>query len=290
MPVKHDPVRSLTDNILEGSLVSSFPRDVNTGDMSIFSAFSLNRILSGLPKREQEVLAPLFERKEVRLGEVLTEAGKPIETVFFPIDSAISMVNVQVQAPLTVDVALIGKEGCYGCSVVQGSTRSPSMFMVEVGGTGIQVKTSQLLQELPRLACLRAALDRYNFLLTRVIVISAGCSQFHPPSQRLARWLMAHYHRTGITTFPFSKQFLAAQTGLEERERLQAPTPAKLSRLPRIPPRSRLVRHRRPATPASEITLFPRTSRRILSSRVPLPISSRVANPPRARSNGRKRP
>ena len=31
-----------------------------------------------------------------------------------------------------------------------------------------------------------------------------------------ARWLIAHYHRTGITTFPFSKQFLAAQTGLEE--------------------------------------------------------------------------
>ena len=183
--------------------------------MSISNAFSHNRILSGLPKKEHDVLAPLFQRKDLHLGEVLAEAGEPIEAVCFPLDAAISMVNVQVQAPLTVDVALIGREGCYGGSVMQGSTRSPSMFMVEVGGTSVQVDTKQLLRELPQLEHLRAALDRYNFLLTRLIVISAGCSQFHPPSQRLARWLMAHYHRTGITTFPFSKQFLAAQTGLE---------------------------------------------------------------------------
>jgi hypothetical protein len=177
---------------------------------------SQNRILSGLPNHEHEVLRPLLQPRKLHLGEVITETGEPIVTVYFPFDAAISMVNVEIQSPQTVDVALIGKEGCYGCSVVQGSDKSPSMFMVEVGGDGVQVDTSNLLQELPRLRYLRAALDRYNYLLTRLIVISVGCSQFHPPAQRLARWLMAHYYRTGITTFPFSKQFLGAQTGLDE--------------------------------------------------------------------------
>lgn len=177
---------------------------------------SRNRILSGLPHREREELLPLLQDKQIHIGEILTETADPIGAVFFPFDAAISMLNVQSQAPQTVDVALIGREGCYGCSVVQGSDRSPSTFMVEVGGNGVQVETPKLLESLPRLNYLRAALDRYNYLLTRLIVISVGCSQFHSPSRRLARWLMSHYHRTGMTRYPFSHDFLAAQTGLHK--------------------------------------------------------------------------
>ena len=175
-----------------------------------------NRILSSLPNTEQEVLYPLLEAKELHIGETLVETDEPICAVYFPFDAAISMLNVRSQSIQTVDVALIGKEGCYGCSVVLGTNRSPSTFMVEVAGHGVQVETSRLLHELPRLTYLRAALDRYNFLLTRLIVISVGCSQFHSPPQRVTRWLMSHYHRTGITTFPFSTAFLAAQTGLDQ--------------------------------------------------------------------------
>jgi hypothetical protein len=135
--------------------------------------------------------------------------------VLFPFDAVISMVNVYSQSPQTVDVALIGKEGCHGCSIVLGTTKSPSTFIVEVGGKGVQLPSSRLLQELPRLTHLRAALDRYNYLITRLIVISVGCSQFHSPPQRVARWLMSHYHRNGMTTYPFSAHFLAAQTGID---------------------------------------------------------------------------
>src|SRR5262249_10552079 len=45
-------------------------------------------------------------------------------------------------------------------------------------------------------------------------VISVGCSQFHSPAQRLARWLKAHWQRTGIESFPFSSDFLALQVGV----------------------------------------------------------------------------
>ena len=177
---------------------------------------SQNRILAGLPKQEREVLLPLLQNKALHLGEIITEAGDPILMVYFPFDATISMVNVPSQPSRTVDVALIGKEGCYGCSVVQGSHKSPAMFMVEIGGNGVEIDASKLIQKLPRLRCLRAALDRYNYLLTRLIVISAGCSQFHSPPQRLARWILSHYYRSGLTSLPFSKQFLAAQTGLDE--------------------------------------------------------------------------
>jgi hypothetical protein len=47
--------------------------------------------------------------------------------------------------------------------------------------------------------------------MINLAVMSVGCSQFHSPAQRLARWLKAHWHRTGIESFPFSNDFLPLQ-------------------------------------------------------------------------------
>ena len=68
-----------------------------------------------------------------------------------------------------------------------------------------------------RLPYLRAALARYTLLLLRHSIISVGCSQFHTPAQRLARWLKAHWHRTGLEVFPFTSDFLAAQAGIDSK-------------------------------------------------------------------------
>lgn len=81
------------------------------------------------------------------------------------------------------------------------------------------------MDQLSQLSYLAAALSRHNLLLMRTAVISVGCSRFHNVSQRLARWLKAQWYRTGIETFPFSAQFLAAQVGANPKivaETLQA--------------------------------------------------------------------
>lgn len=49
----------------------------------------------------------------------------------------------------------------------------------------------------------------------RHAVVSVGCNRFHSHRQRLARWLKAHWDRTGLDTFPFTMAFLAAQVGLD---------------------------------------------------------------------------
>jgi DNA-binding transcriptional ArsR family regulator len=72
-----------------------------------------------------------------------------------------------------------------------------------------------ILSELPRLPFLQGALQRYNALLLRHAVVSVGCNRFHSHQQRLARWLKAHWDRTGLDTFPFTTEFLSAQVGLD---------------------------------------------------------------------------
>jgi DNA-binding transcriptional regulator YhcF (GntR family) len=45
--------------------------------------------------------------------------------------------------------------------------------------------------------------------------MTTRCSQFHSVDPRLGRWFLAHQHRTGLTTFPFTHQFLAEQLGVQ---------------------------------------------------------------------------
>lgn len=184
--------------------------------MSVPDILHENRILEGLPPSERQLIVPFCESIDLHLGDTIEETGRPIQFLHFPINSAISMTNVQDQEH-TVEVTVTGKEGCSGASIVLGDDRSPCMAMIQINGAAIRVAASQVVDRLSSLPYLKAALSRYNLLIMNLAVISVGCSQFHSPSQRLARWLKTHWQRTGIESFPFSSEFLAAQVGVESK-------------------------------------------------------------------------
>jgi CRP-like cAMP-binding protein len=182
--------------------------------MELNNLLEKNNILHGLPQSERHVIAPSCEIIDLHLGDNLEEAGRPIQFLHFPIDSAISLTNTQDQEHL-VEVTVTGREGCSGASIVLGDDRSPCLAMVQIHGTAVRLPAAVVLDRLSTLPYLHAALARYNLLILNTAVISVGCSQFHSAAQRLARWLKAHWQRTGITSFPFSNDFLALQVGVD---------------------------------------------------------------------------
>ena len=184
--------------------------------MALDDLLKKNRILRNLPLFERQLIIPSCELIELHFGDIIEEAGGPIQFLYFPIDSAISMTNVQDQEHI-VEVTVTGKEGCSGASIVLGDNRSPYKVMVQVNGAAIRIATSKVVDRLSRLPYLTAALTRYNVLVMTLAVISVGCSQFHSPAQRLARWLKTHRQRTGLESFPFSSEFLASQVGVDSK-------------------------------------------------------------------------
>ncbi len=173
-----------------------------------------NSILERLPLSERQLITPFFEIIEVHLGDTLQEVGRPIPSLHFPIDAAISLTSMGDQEHL-VEVTVTGREGCSGASIMLGNNRSPCLAMVQIPGTAARLDTSEVLDHRSSLPYLDAALARYNLLILSHAVMSVGCSQFHSPGQRLARWLKAHWQRTGIESFPFSPDFLALQVGVD---------------------------------------------------------------------------
>ena len=80
------------------------------------SEVSPNRILASLPKTEHELIEPFLEPEHLNLGENLDTVNEPIQFLHFPLEAAISVVNMQ-DAQHMVDITVIGKEGCSGSSL-----------------------------------------------------------------------------------------------------------------------------------------------------------------------------
>lgn len=181
---------------------------------SATNEFAANRILALLPHTEAEVIRPHTELVELHLGDIVDQPGEPIEHLYFPLRAAISMTDI-LDERHTVEVTITGSEGCSGASVVQGSERAVCMAMVQIGGPAVRLPSAALMSHLAHVPYLHGALQRYTALLLRHAVVSVGCNRFHSNQQRLARWLIAHWDRTGLQTFPFTLEFLGAQVGLD---------------------------------------------------------------------------
>ena len=170
-----------------------------------------NLLLGLLPLREQKQLETHLELVSVRPRQELEEVGGDVRYICFPLDCAISLMDHQPNGQ-SVEIAVIGKEGSTGFNAAQGLATAPCRIIVQVGGSMYRLGVRWLNASVPFLV---QSLMRFGAVIFRHTVISVGCSQFHTVDQRLGRWLLAHQHRTGLTTFPFTHEFLAEQLGVQ---------------------------------------------------------------------------
>ena len=174
--------------------------------------FDHNQLLAHLPVDEKRVLCTQLQLVSLRTKEEIIDVGSPLPHVHFPLTAAISLMNMQ-ESGQTVEVAVIGNEGCTCFHILDGLKASPSRVVVQIGGSSFRVLSSALDDIVKDLPVFAQIVRRYSAVLFRHAVISVGCSQFHSVEQRLARWLLAHNNRTGARTFPFTHEFLAEQLG-----------------------------------------------------------------------------
>ena len=173
-----------------------------------------NRILACLPAKEGRILREHLELVSLRSKEELNEVDSPMRHLHFPLDSAISLMDFKPSGGL-VEVAVVGKEGCTGFTVVHGYRNAPCRIVVQVGGSAFRVSAPSVMKLLPQIPFFRYAVSRFTSTILRETIVSVGCSQFHSVEQRLGRWFLAHQHRTGVSVFPFTHDFLAEQLGVQ---------------------------------------------------------------------------
>lgn len=161
--------------------------------MSLSSQLShptANLILASLNKTDYGDLFSRLERVPVRLGEIIYEAGGPINHVYFPETAVFSMLAT-MEDGRTVEVGPVGKEGLVGLRIALGAETTPDRVVVHIAGDALRLKASLLEAELiGGRTALSHNLTRYTQMLLVMTGRAVACNKLHSLEQQLARWLL----------------------------------------------------------------------------------------------------
>ena len=172
-----------------------------------------NRLLAGLPGKDQAQLLADCEPIELTYAEPLYAAGAPIPHVYFPTGAFISLVT-PLESGSGLEVGLVGDEGMLGISLILGVDVSPFQAIVQGEGLALRMPLQAFLQNLKLSLALRRQLKRYLYVSMRQLAQSAACCRIHVVEARLARWLLMTQDRAHADTFHITHIFLAYMLGV----------------------------------------------------------------------------
>ncbi|HET7669844.1 MAG TPA: Crp/Fnr family transcriptional regulator [Burkholderiales bacterium] len=172
-----------------------------------------NRLLHPPDSRRAIRFAGL-ERVELAFGDVLHESGARMGHVYFPDESAVSLIATHGQGANPVEVALVGREGVVGASVALGVDVSPVRAAVQGAGEAMRATPAQFRAGLAHNGGLRRGVLRYQYELTSQVMQIAACNRNHSIEQRLARWLLMMRERTLQDRVVLTQRFLGAMLGV----------------------------------------------------------------------------
>ena len=174
---------------------------------------AVNRLLDSLTKKEYSRLLPKLTTVSLVLGEVLYEPGDLIKSVYFPIDSIVSLISV-VSGTSWLEVGMVGNEGMAGLAVFMGVRSSSTRALVQGSGTAMRMSSAAVRTEANQLGGLHDILHRYSHSLFTQVSQSSVCNRFHLVDARLARWLLMTNDRLGAREFPLTQEFLSSMLGV----------------------------------------------------------------------------
>lgn len=172
-----------------------------------------NLLLAALPPRELAQVLPQLDQVRVEAGQVLCEAGDPIDHIYFPHDCLLSLLGV-AEGRMTLEVGQVGREGMLGATAALGHDTTQVRAVVQRAGDASRMDGARFRAEVARNPALQQVLYRYTDSLLAQAIQIAVCSRFHVLEARLARSLLVTRDRLQSDRFHLTHEFLAHALGV----------------------------------------------------------------------------
>lgn len=147
-----------------------------------------NRLLAALPSEELNRLHPYLEQVSLSHGQEIILPDEPIEFVYFPLNSLLSLVTLMEDGS-TVEASSIGCEGMTGLPILLDAGTTPMRTLTQIPGKAVRIKAKIIKQEFDRGGTLQKLLYRYIHTIIVIGSQSAACNRRHQIEARLCRWL-----------------------------------------------------------------------------------------------------
>jgi CRP-like cAMP-binding protein len=172
-----------------------------------------NQLIAALPAEVYRQLAPRLEAVDMRLGDVLHEAGCPIAHVYFPTTSIVSLFHV-LESGASAEVSVVGHEGIVGISAFMGGHSTPNQSVVRSAGSGCRLPAQALLAAIEQGGAVLQPLLRYTHALMTQMAQTAVCNRHHSVDQQLCRMLLLSLDRLRLPELWMTQELIAHMLGV----------------------------------------------------------------------------
>ncbi len=170
-----------------------------------------NLLLRALPFEGRKRIYPHLKLVEMPLGDVLYGSGS-LQDVHFPISAVVAPLHLAGDEA-TAQIAVIGREGMAGCSLLVGEHAALAQTVVQCPGYAFRLSGQILHQECARSIQLYAQMLRYTQILIAQMAQTVVCNANHPLEQRLCRWLLLTLDRVPSAELPVKQEVIEKVMG-----------------------------------------------------------------------------
>ncbi len=171
-----------------------------------------NKILLSLARKVCKEALSKMELVQLKLHQVMHEAGETIKSGYFLNSGLASVLAVQPDGK-SVEVGLIGKEGFVGLSLLVGYRTSPTRIVTQGDATAYRCSSETLMSIVRQCPELEQQLHRFAHRLAMQTTQIAACNRLHDVEERLARWILMSQDRIGTDRLPLTQEFLSQMLG-----------------------------------------------------------------------------
>ena len=172
-----------------------------------------NHILAALPPESWSRLETEIELTPMPLGLVIYESGSPLEHVYFPTTSIVSLLYVMEDGH-SGEIAIVGNEGIVGIALFMGGETTPSRGVVQSAGHAYRLPGRLLKEEFVLAGPMQRLLLRYTQALITQMAQTAVCNRHHTIDQQFARWLLLSLDRLASNDLVMTQELIANMLGV----------------------------------------------------------------------------
>src|SRR5690349_11659039 len=174
----------------------------------------LNAVLAALPSSDFAMLKPHLDPVQLNFRTRLECANKKVTNIYFPEAGLASIVALGFGKHRQAEVAVIGREGMTGLSVVLGADQSPCEIVMQIEGKGQRISADNLRAAMDQSVTLVRILLRFALLLAVQTECTALATARGNLDVRLARWLLMAQDRIDSDELVLTHELLASMLGV----------------------------------------------------------------------------
>lgn len=180
--------------------------------MPTLNSATRNHLLMALPSADLDRLFPQLELVSMPLGEILYESSVPLQYVYFPTTSIVSLFYA-LDDHTSTEIAVVGNEGALGISQLIVDEIKPSRAVVQRAGYGYRLQVRLLRYEFNRAGPVLRLLLRYARALSAQMKQAASCHRHHSFEQQLCRWLLLNMDRLSSNASSVTRDVITNKFG-----------------------------------------------------------------------------